>query len=157
MPSAPKSAHGRFEMKKNHMRLFFPALSQNEAFARTAAAAFAAQLDPTIEELTDIRTAVSEAVTNAIIHGYGGRGGEVEMECETEGDSFTVRIRDRGRGIDDVPRAMQPFFTSAPELERSGMGFSVMQAFMDDVRVTSAPGEGTSVEMKKRISDRDDG
>ncbi|HWQ57602.1 MAG TPA: anti-sigma F factor [Clostridia bacterium] len=137
---------------KNYMNASFSAISQNESLARTLAAAFAAQLNPTIEELTDIRTAVSEAVTNAIIHGYGGRGGTVSMNCAVEGDVFSVDIIDTGRGIEDVELAMQPFYTSAPELERSGMGFSVMQAFMDEVRVRSSPGYGTTVSMKKRVN-----
>ncbi len=136
---------------KNCMKVSFDAISQNEALARTLAAAFAAQLDPTIEELADIRTAVSEAVTNAIIHGYGNRGGTVTMECTLDEDAFTITVRDEGRGIENVELAMQPFYTSAPELERSGMGFSVMQAFMDSVAVDSAPGRGTAVTMKKRI------
>ncbi len=137
---------------KNMMSVSFSAISQNESLSRTLAAAFAAQLNPTIEELTDIRTAVSEAVTNAIIHGYGGRGGTVTMNCAIEGDVFAVDIIDTGRGIEDIALAMQPFYTSAPELERSGMGFSVMQAFMDEVKVRSVPGCGTTVSMKKRIS-----
>lgn len=144
-------------MIRNRMKLSFAAISQNESFARTVAAAFSAQLDPTIEELTDIRTAVSEAVTNAIIHGYGGRGGTIEMECSLGERCFAVAISDHGCGIADVEQAMQPFFTSAPELERSGMGFSVMQAFMDTVNVVSSPGNGTRVEMTKLISVRDDG
>ncbi len=143
---------------KNRMNVSFSAISQNESLARTLAAAFASQLNPTIEELTDIRTAVSEAVTNAIIHGYGGRGGMVAMDCMIEGNAFSVDIIDTGCGIEDVELAMQPFYTSAPELERSGMGFSVMQAFMDEVKVRSVPGYGTTVSMKKHISPvRDNG
>ena len=143
---------------KNMMSVSFSAISQNESLSRTLAAAFAAQLNPTIEELTDIRTAVSEAVTNAIIHGYSNRGGTVTMNCSVEGSVFSVDVIDTGRGIDDIELAMQPFYTSAPELERSGMGFSVMQAFMDEVKVRSMPGYGTTVSMKKRVSAvRDDG
>ncbi|HOG00972.1 MAG: Anti-sigma F factor [Firmicutes bacterium ADurb.Bin248] len=143
---------------KNNLNASFSAISQNESLARTIAAAFAAQLNPTIEELTDIRTAVSEAVTNAIIHGYSNRGGTVTMNCSVEGSVFSVDVIDTGRGIDDIELAMQPFYTSAPELERSGMGFSVMQAFMDEVKVRSMPGYGTTVSMKKRVSAvRDDG
>lgn len=143
---------------KNNLNASFSAISQNESLARTIAAAFAAQLNPTIEELTDIRTAVSEAVTNAIIHGYSNRGGTVTMNCCVEGSVFSVDVIDTGRGIDDIELAMQPFYTSAPELERSGMGFSVMQAFMDEVKVRSMPGYGTTVSMKKRVSAvRDDG
>ena len=145
-------------MNQNKMTMRFSALSRNEAFARAVAAAFAAQLDPTIEELTDVRTAVSEAVTNAIIHGYRGGVGEVTLSCEVEGKLLTVTVGDEGCGIEDVEQAMQPFFTSAPDLERSGMGFSVMQAFMDGVEVCSARGRGTTVTMKKSIgSVRDDG
>ncbi len=143
---------------KNNLNASFSAISQNESLARTVAAAFAAQLNPTIEELTDIRTAVSEAVTNAIIHGYSNRGGTVTMNCFVEGSVLSVDVIDTGRGIEDIELAMQPFYTSAPELERSGMGFSVMQAFMDEVKVHSMPGYGTTVSMKKRISAvRDDG
>ena len=143
---------------KNNLNASFSAISQNESLARTIAAAFAAQLNPTIEELTDIRTAVSEAVTNAIIHGYSNRGGTVTMNCSVEGSVFSVDVIDTGRGIDDIELAMQPFYTSAPELERSGMGFSVMQAFMDEVKVRSMPGYGTTVSMKKRVSAvKDDG
>lgn len=138
-------------MVSNEMSITFPALSRNEALARSVAAAFLLQLDPTIEELTDVRTAVSEAVTNAIIHGYSSLGGTVRMDCSIEGDIFSVTVSDAGRGIADIEQAMQPFFTSAPDLERSGMGFSVMQAFMDSVDVKSAPGEGTTVKMQKRI------
>ena len=105
----------------------------------------------TIEELTDVRTAISEAVTNAIIHGYSQKGGTVRMDCSIDGDVFTATITDKGRGIADIEQAMQPFFTSAPDLERSGMGFCVMQAFMDSVDVKSTPGEGTKVTMTKRI------
>ena len=124
-------------MNSNEMSITFPALSKNEAFARSVAAAFAVQLDPTIEELTDVRTAVSEAVTNAIIHGYSSRGGTVRMDCYTDGDIITIIVTDYGKGIADIEQAMQPFFTSAPDLERSGMGFCVMQAFMDSVEVAS--------------------
>lgn len=138
-------------MVNNEMSITFPALSRNEAFARSVAAAFLVQLDPTVEELSDVRTAVSEAVTNAIIHGYSSLGGDVRMDCAINGDTFSVTVTDTGRGIADIEQAMQPFFTSAPNLERSGMGFCVMQAFMDSVEVKSAFGEGTSVTMKKRI------
>ncbi len=138
-------------MFENEMQVRFPSISQNESFARTVAAAFAAQLNPTIEELTDIRTAVSEAVTNAIIHGYRGMRGMVTMECSIEGNTFAVTVRDEGRGIADVPLAMQPFYTSMPNLERSGMGFAVMEAFMDSVAVESELGRGTAVTMKKEI------
>lgn len=136
---------------ENHMKLSFDGLSQNESFARTVAAAFLTQLNPTIEELTDVRTAVSEAVTNAIIHGYALKAGIVYMECSIEDNNFTVIINDEGKGIEDVELARQPFYTSVPELERSGMGFAVMEAFMDGVEVESAPGKGTRVSMRKKI------
>ncbi len=135
----------------NHMKLNFDSLSQNESFARTVAAAFLTQLNPTIEELTDVRTAVSEAVTNAIIHGYASKPGIVTMECKITETQFTVVISDSGRGIADVELARQPFYTSVPELERSGMGFAVMEAFMDSVDVESKLGEGTRVTMSKII------
>lgn len=136
----------------NEMEIRFLSLSGNEGFARAAVAAFAAQMDPGIEELSDIRTAVSEAVTNAIIHGYDqNRDQVVTMQMEIEDDDLTVIVRDDGCGIDDIELARKPFYTSKPELERSGMGFSVMEAFMDAVRVDSAPGKGTTVTMQKRI------
>ncbi|MBQ5992555.1 MAG: anti-sigma F factor [Clostridia bacterium] len=136
----------------NEMEVRFLSLSGNEGFARAAAAAFAAQMDPGIEELSDIRTAVSEAVTNAIIHGYDqNRDCIVTMQMEIEGDDLTVIVRDDGCGIGDIELARKPFFTSKPELERSGMGFSVMEAFMDEVDVRSEVGKGTVVTMRKRI------
>ncbi|HWS29798.1 MAG TPA: anti-sigma F factor [Clostridia bacterium] len=138
-------------MYQNEMHLSFLGLSQNESFARMAVAAFATQLNPTIEELTDLRTAVSEAVTNAIVHGYEGRVGTVYMDCFIRGRTFEVTVRDEGKGIEDISLAMQPFYTGTPDLERSGMGFSVMQAFMDSLHVSSAPGKGTTVSMKKLI------
>lgn len=136
----------------NEMEVRFLSLSGNEGFARAAAAAFAAQMDPGIEELSDIRTAVSEAVTNAIIHGYDqSRDRVVTMQMEIEDDALTVIVRDDGCGIGDIELARKPFYTSKPELERSGMGFSVMEAFMDSVQVDSVVGKGTTVTMRKRI------
>ena len=136
----------------NEMEVRFLSLSGNEGFARAAAAAFAAQIDPGIEELSDIRTAVSEAVTNAIIHGYDqNRDCIVTMQMEIDGDDLTVIVSDSGCGIGDIELARKPFFTSKPELERSGMGFSVMEAFMDSVDVVSEVGKGTVVTMRKRI------
>ena len=136
----------------NEMEVRFLSLSGNEGFARAAAAAFAAQMDPGIEELSDIRTAVSEAVTNAIIHGYDqNRDCIVTMQMEIDGDVLTVIVSDNGCGIGDIELARKPFFTSKPELERSGMGFSVMEAFMDSVDVVSEVGKGTVVTMRKRI------
>lgn len=135
----------------NEMRLEFEALSMNEGFARVAVAAFVTPLNPTVEELSDVKTAVSEAVTNAIIHGYEERGGTVYIKCKVEGDVLLVEIRDEGKGIEDIEKAMEPLFTTKPELERSGMGFSFMEAFMDDLEVRSEPGKGTSVLMKKKL------
>ena len=138
---------------KNHMELSFLSCPQNESFARVAIAAFAVQLNPTLPEMADIKTAVSEAVTNAIVHGYGEGEGVVRMDAEF-GDRglFTVRVRDEGRGIEDVERAMQPFYSTGDGTERSGMGFCVMQTFMDAVEVESSPGHGTTVTMRKYIS-----
>ncbi len=136
----------------NMTEITFSALSQNEGFARAAAAAFAAQLGPTLEQLSDLRTAVSEAVTNAIIHGYEQDPSKlVTMRCEAEDGTLTVTVRDEGCGIPDIELARRPFYTTKPELERSGMGFAVMEAFMDDVRVESAPGRGTVIRMQKRM------
>lgn len=137
---------------KNELRTSFLSLSQNEALARGIAASFCMLLDPTVEELSDVRTSVSEAVTNAIIHGYGRPDGVVFMQLEAAGNELTVTVRDEGRGIENVELARQPFYTSQPEGERSGMGFAVMEAFMDSVEVISSPGKGTSVIMKKRLS-----
>ncbi len=136
----------------NEMEVRFLSLSGNESFARAAAAAFAAQMNPGIEELSDIRTAVSEAVTNAIIHGYDQNCDRiVTMQMEIEEDNLTVIVHDDGCGIGDVELARKPFYTSKPELERSGMGFSVMEAFMDSVTVDSTLGQGTTVTMRKTI------
>lgn len=141
-------------MQHNEMRLTFLSLSNNESFARSVAAAFVSQLNPTVEELSDIRTAVSEAVTNAIIHGYEDASGSVEMHCTLDDACFTVTVHDDGVGIRDIALARQPFYTTRPELERSGMGFTVMEAFMDEVEIVSAPGEGTTVTMRRRIAAR---
>ena len=130
----------------NEMEIRFLSLPENEAFARVVIAAFAVQLSP-----ADIKTAVSEAVTNAIVHGYEGTRGTVILRASIDGTLLTIEITDKGRGIADIPQAMEPFFTTHPEQERSGMGFAVMQTFMDDLRVTSTPGQGTTVRMKKRI------
>ena len=136
----------------NHMRLEFDARPENESFARIAAAAFAVPFNPTMDVLSDIRTAVSEAVTNAIVHAYREQGGTITLSAELmENGVLRLEISDRGCGIPDIPRAMQPFFTTQPEKERSGMGFSVMQSFMDDVRVESEVGQGTTVRMEKRV------
>lgn len=144
---------GGRNMLDNHMELRFASISQNEALARMVAAAFATQLNPTIEELTDIRTAVSEAVTNAIIHGYENDPTQtVTMAGQIEGELITLSISDTGKGIEDVELARQPFYTTQPDMERSGMGFAVMEAFMDRVWVESTPGRGTKVTLQKRLS-----
>jgi len=137
---------------KNHMKLQFDSKSQNESFARIVAAAFAAQLDPTIEELADIKTAVSEAVTNAIIHGYEDNMGSVTLECSIKDNILEIIIEDNGKGIEDIQQAREPLFTSKPELERSGMGFTVMETFMDEVEVISEIGKGTRIRMQKKFN-----
>lgn len=139
----------------NEMKLEFLSKSSNEAFARVVAAAFASQLDPTIEELADIRTAVSEAVTNAIIHGYENKAGIIKMVCRLYERSIEIEITDEGKGIEDIELAMQPLYTSKPDMERSGMGFTVMESFMDKVSVRSKPGEGTTVTLYKTFGDSD--
>lgn len=137
----------------NQMKLEFLSVPENESFARVAVSAFAVQLDPTLDVLADIKTAVSEAVTNAIVHGYGEKPGTVAVSAALDRDgTLDITVSDRGRGIADIAQAMQPFFTTQPEKERSGMGFSVMQTFMDQVRVESFPGEGTTVRMKKKLT-----
>lgn len=138
-------------MEKNYMKLEFLSKSSNESFARVVVAAFAAQLDPTLEELADIKTAVSEAVTNAIIHGYEYGQGLVILEASIEGDLLEIIIKDNGKGIGDIEKAMEPFYTSKPEMERSGMGFTVMETFMDELKVESGNETGTTVIMRKRI------
>lgn len=136
----------------NHMRLEFDARPENESFARIAAAAFAVPFNPTMDVLSDIRTAVSEAVTNAIVHAYREQGGTIILDARLlESGVLRLEISDRGCGIPDISQAMQPFFTTQPEKERSGMGFSVMQSFMDDVQVESEVGRGTTVRMEKRV------
>ena len=138
----------------NYIKLEFPSKSCNEAFARTAAAAFAAQLDPTLEELGDIKTAVSEAVTNAIVHGYPDTLGRIAMRLRIiKGNTLEISIRDWGKGIEDVQQAMTPLFSTGGE-ERSGMGFTIMGSFMDKLRVRSTPGKGTTVVMQRFISPR---
>ena len=136
---------------KNRMKVEFDSLSANEAFARVTVAAFLTQLNPSVEEVADVKTAVSEAVTNAIIHGYQGEVHTITIEGELMDDWLTLRVRDQGVGIADIERAMEPLYTTRPELERSGMGFLFMEAFMDEVQVESKPGRGTCVTMKKRI------
>lgn len=135
----------------NEMFLVFDSDSKNESFARTVVAAFASQLDPTMEEIADIKTAVSEAVTNCIIHGYDNQEGKIEMGCKIHDDIIEIVITDKGVGIGDIEQAMEPLYTSRPELERSGMGFAFMEAFMDKLEVVSEVGEGTTVKMEKAI------
>ena len=135
----------------NEMELKFKAISENERFARMCAAAFAAQLDPTLEQIADIKTSVSEAVTNAIVHGYCGTSGEVILRGMIHGDTVSFEVIDNGRGIEDIEQAKQPFFTTDHSGERSGMGFTVMSAFMDEMVITSKKGKGTCVLLKKRI------
>ncbi len=138
-------------MDTNEMLLEFDSKSENESFARSVVASFVAQLDPTLEEISDIKTAVSEAVTNAIIHGYDKLKGKVIVFCRIFGHEVYVEVRDQGQGIGDVTKPMEPLFTTKPEEERSGMGFSFMEAFMDDLEVESEIGKGTIVKMKKKI------
>ena len=136
----------------NILEVKFSAKSENESLARVIVASFAAKLDPTLEELSDIKTAVSEAVTNSIIHGYDEDDSKfVYLRCEIENRKIKVVVEDRGNGIEDVEEAMQPMYTSKPELERSGMGFSFMESFMDSLEVVSIKGEGTKVVMTKTI------
>ena len=153
---------------QNEMEITFDAISDNEAFARVAVAAFVTHLNPTLEELSDIKTAVSEAVTNAIIHGYenihgysrsdGGRPadeiiheGKVTIHCVLDKDLLHIDVSDQGIGMEDIDQAMEPLFTTRPELERSGMGFAFMEAFMDELEVESAPNQGTTIHMTKKI------
>ena len=137
--------------QNNEMEILFDSRSENEGFARVSVASFLTQLNPTVEEVADVKTAVSEAVTNAIIHGYEQRVETVRIHCSIENQLFTVEISDRGKGIANVEKAMEPMFTTKPEDDRSGMGFSFMEAFMDTVEVESKVGEGTSVKMTKTI------
>ncbi len=138
-------------VEKNYMKIEFLSKSSNEAFARVVVAAFASQLDPTIEEISDIKTAVSEAVTNAIIHGYEYGEGMVVVEARLEGNKIEIIVEDFGKGIEDIEKAMEPFYTSKPNLERSGMGFTVMETFMDELVVESEVNKGTRVKMTKVI------
>lgn len=135
----------------NEMELVFDSRPVNEGFARVSVAAFMTQLNPTLEEVSDVKTAVSEAVTNALIHGYDGKVKKIMIRCWIEGQTLYVEIRDEGKGIENVEKAMEPLFTTRPELDRSGMGFAFMEAFMDNVYVESELGKGTLVRMKKTI------
>lgn len=139
-------------MESNEMILEFDSKSENVSFARLVVAAFVAQLDPTLEEIADIKTAVSEAVTNCIIHGYEDGQGKITMKCSVKEGCFSVEIMDKGVGIVDIEKAREPLYTTKPQMERSGMGFAFMEAFMDEVSITSKVGEGTTVKMMKIIS-----
>lgn len=138
-------------MHNNYVYIKIPSLSTNESFARAAVAAFCSSLNPTIEEISDIKTAVSEAVTNAIIHGYENTVGEVKIECRIKGQMVEIIVEDFGCGIVNVDKAREPLFTTKPELERSGMGFAVMETFMDDVVILSEKDVGTKVILRKTI------
>lgn len=135
----------------NRIYVEFGSKSENESFARIVTAAFVTRLDPTLEEIEEIKTAVSEAVTNAIIHGYGEKEGIIAMECTLKDREVTIKVADKGVGIDDIEKAMQPLYTTKPDEERSGMGFSFMEIFMDSLEVKSEPGKGTTVLMKKNL------
>lgn len=136
----------------NKMKLEFVSKSSNEAFARISVAAFASQLDPTIDELADIKTAVSEAVTNCIIHGYENTIGIVKVECKLKNNWIEIEISDSGKGIEDIELAKRPLYTTKANLERSGMGFTIMESFMDELKIESIPNMGTKITMKKYIT-----
>ncbi len=135
----------------NIMKLEFLSKSNNEGFARVAVASFVSQLDPTIEELSEIKTAVSEAVTNSIVHAYDDELGMISISAQIKGDMVTIQIKDKGKGIADINKAKEPLYTTKPDLERSGMGFTIMESFMDKLIVKSELNKGTSVTMNKRI------
>ena len=135
----------------NEMTIIFDSRPTNEALARVAVASFCTQLNPTLEEVSDLKTAVSEAVTNCIIHGYEGEVHKIQVDCRLSGQELTVDVIDHGVGIADIQKAMEPMFTTKPDKDRSGMGFSFMEAFMDEVLVESEVGRGTTVHMKKII------
>lgn len=139
---------------KQEMKLEIDSVAANESFARVVVAAFLTRLNPTMEEVADIKTAVSEAVTNAIIHGYQGQVHKIEIEAALEDDTLTVSVQDFGVGMENIQKAMEPLYTTRKDLERSGMGFVFMEAFMDTVRVESKPDEGTRVTMTKKIGRR---
>lgn len=148
-----KVFNGGILMSNNKMKLEFLAKSENEGFARVTVAAFVSQLDPTIDEIEDVKTAVSEAVTNAIIHGYeNNEDGIIQIIASIDDNEFTVEIMDKGIGIKDIEKAREPLYTSRPDLERSGMGFTIMESFMDNIKVESEYKKGTKVIMKKIFS-----
>ena len=144
------------EICNNEMKLEFISKSSNEAFARISVAAFASQLDPTIEELADIKTAVSEAVTNCIIHGYDRKQGIVKISAKLKGNEIIIEISDKGKGIENIEIAKEPLYTTKPNLERSGMGFTIMESFMDSMEVESVVGLGTKITMSKIIKPKQD-
>ncbi|MBQ3571484.1 MAG: anti-sigma F factor [Clostridia bacterium] len=135
----------------NKMKITFSALSENEAFARTAVAGFVMSLDPTVEQITDIKTAVSEAVTNCVVHGYPDKGGEILLECEIVSGVLHITISDFGVGISNLSQVLEPFYTSKPLEERAGMGFTIMRTFMDSFEVESSANNGTVVKMSKTL------
>ncbi|WP_317853712.1 anti-sigma F factor [Chakrabartyella piscis] len=137
---------------ENECVTYFAAKSQNESLTRVLVTSFLATYDPTVSEITDVKTAVSEAVTNAIIHGYEGQDGMVELFCGYAEETIYIEVADKGKGIGDITRAMEPLYTSKPELERSGMGFTIMEAFMEGIMVVSTPNLGTRVSMYKKLS-----
>lgn len=139
---------------KQEMKLEFDSIPSNESFARVVVAAFLTRLNPTMEEVADIKTAISEAVTNAIIHGYHNEVHKIEILASVENDTLTVSVRDFGAGIENISKAMEPLYTTRRDLERSGMGFVFMEAFMDTIQVESKKDEGTTVTMTKRIGRR---
>ena len=138
-------------MKTDYFRLIFSSLSSNEAFARSAVGVYALRLNPSLSEISDIKTAVSEAVTNSIVHGYPDSVGKIVLEGYTEDDVLHINVFDEGVGIENVDEALEPFYTTKSEEERSGMGFTIMKSFMDDIRVESAKGNGTKVYMLKKL------
>ncbi len=140
---------------ENKMTIKFQSIPENEKFARTSVAIFISPLNPTLSEINDIKTAVSEAVTNAIIHGYEDNFGEILLECVIKNDTVYIKIEDKGKGIENIEEAMSPLYTSKPDLGRSGLGFTVMESFMDEVKVSSKVGIGTTIEMTKKIIDTD--
>ena len=145
------SDRGEVMEQQNHMQVLFDAKSENEGLARMVVTAFMAEMNPTLEQIADVKTAVSEAVTNAIIHGHNNEEESVSLCCDRDGQQLVITVEDHGAGIDNIEQAMQPFYTTKPQLERSGMGFAFMEAFMDKLEVRSKAGEGTKVVMWKYI------
>jgi stage II sporulation protein AB (anti-sigma F factor) len=141
----------KIKMSNNYLKMEFKSLPQNQAFARDAVAAFCLELNPTLSDLSDVKTAISEAVTNCTVHAYRGGEGLICVECAIVGKRLHITVSDKGKGIADINKAVQPFFTTLPEGERSGMGFTIMQTFMDDFKVVSTLGEGTTVHMSKKF------